>query len=320
VFENHNQITLNLNKAFGEHQLNSPLKLLDGGYSSSNNYLVELNNDKYVYRELSPKSTYQNRKNECVATKLMSDKLIGAKCFYIDEKYTVIIIKYLDGRDANYNDVTNANEGFYTPIRKLHNLQINTNFPKSKTLIQRIDNYLLNVSTENNIINQSDLASAKKLYDTTINNQETCFVHGDLNHNNLRITNKSNILIDWADFGLGCPLEDISSLGRGISKIEQQNLLTQYFKRLPNQNELDKFRIYCHIHWLLLASWALEQLTIRRVSIIESFEQLETLKNINAKSYLKNCINSKIDLSNDNHLIVFTKACIKAFQQPLDIN
>lgn len=223
---------------------------LIGGLSKNTQYLYLVNDNKYVVRVLG--EIPSKRQSEVNIHCLAADNGIAPKLYYYDDKYSFIIMDFIEGHtlyleDAKRYDVLNFIAQKVHLINQLDgskftnkdgwNLfaQINKDYNKIKTQ----DNVILNCMIEQTfkgmeIIHQSLEEQLRPLV----------FCHNDLNYRNIFFTKKDVVLIDWEMAGMNYKFYDLAyySVFQCLNETDDYYLLTKYFQEDPSSVDIDYFK------------------------------------------------------------------------------
>lgn len=225
------------------------------GGMTNKNYLVIINNKKYVLRIAGAGTTnIINRYYEKINAKEVSKIGVDKELIYFNEETGVKISEYIEKAETLNPETSKKNENLLltsTLLRKLHTSNIK--FENRFNVFNEIEKY------ENLIENKNLLYNKYKNY---LKNKEKVFnlekvlksngliikaCHNDTVPENFIKNDKNEIfLIDWEYSGMNDPMWDLAahSLESNFSQKEEKVFLENYFEK--NLRKEDLLRIECY--------------------------------------------------------------------------
>lgn len=204
------------------------------GLSPARKYRIEDSGKTYLARFIPSAQSLTKKEKECLLAVHASQIKIGPKVYYQNPQQGIIITEFIQGRTANYNDMTKEpiRNLIVANIKKLHQ-SIQLDFPRASTLTVRIQE---NLKRANSAILQQQLqaleliAPLNSLCSCEVNTFVAALIHGDLVPNNILIDKKNIVyFIDWTDAGIGDSFSDISWHAMFYPVSQHNNLLHYYF-------------------------------------------------------------------------------------------
>lgn len=312
-------------KLLQQHYFKEPLHedtvhLLSKGYSGARNYRLQFAGKTYFARLMPDFQTLSSREGECLITDHVGKIGVGASVYYQNPQAGILITEFIEGRTANYADMTNdPNRGLIIAnLKKLH--QTNTlNFPKTRNIAKRIDASIkhFNLITLQKLFQELDLIEPlNKLIQCEEKNYTPALIHGDFNPNNILISDNNRIyFIDWTDAGIGDPFADIAWHAILYPVDQANSLLHNYFDQVTDFLQQKLICFYC-LRLYLRATWGSEQM--KNFSINNEPLLADTIKQANLPtpySILKDVINNKIDTTDPNIYLTYTASNLRYLTQ-----
>lgn len=228
------------------------LERLYGGMSNYN-YLVTINNKKYIFRiPLESSNIIINRKYENLNLEKLINKDYLLKTVYFDDYFGYKISEYVDGTSLKYIDEDKIPYDLVTNILKdLHN---NVKFDNTNNLFDELLD--LEKLAENN--NKEYFKIKETLQNLKINlldKENYCACHCDCIPDNFVLDKDNNLyLLDWEFSENNDPIYDIACFGE--NDFNQALKLFDFYYPNPSINERQRlyyWRIYQNLKWFNLA-------------------------------------------------------------------
>lgn len=228
------------------------LERLYGGMSNYN-YLVTINNKKYIFRiPLESSNIIINRKYENLNLEKLINKDYLLKTVYFDDYFGYKISEYVDGTSLKYIDEDKIPYDLVTNILKdLHN---NVKFDNTNNLFDELLD--LEKLAENN--NKDYFKIKETLQNLKINlldKENYCACHCDCLPDNFVLDKDNNLyLLDWEFSENNDPIYDIACFGE--NDFNQALKLFDFYYPNPSINERQRlyyWRIYQNLKWFNLA-------------------------------------------------------------------
>ena len=225
-----------------------------GGLNNSN-YLLELQNEKYVLRIPSSNNT-NNFYNENKILNLIEPYNISPKILYHNIYNGVLLSKYIQSNKFNlefYNSTAFINN-LVSKLQKLHKLECNNSFNPFNEIYDNIEflksvNFVFNhdINLLVNKLKELEIKLNKKIH------YGLC--HNDLNTSNILYFNKSVYLIDFEFSGMGDIFFDLSTLSWFLKDEMQDELIKIYFGYFDKELK-QKLKDYLYVVKLWNATWS----------------------------------------------------------------
>lgn len=228
------------------------LERLYGGMSNYN-YLVTIDNKKYIFRiPLESSNIIINRKYENLNLEKLINKDYLLKTVYFDDHFGYKISEYVDGTSLKYIDEDKIPYDLVTNILKdLHN---NVKFDNTNNPFDELLD--LEKLAENN--NKDYFKIKETLQNLKINlldKENYCACHCDCLPDNFVLDKDNNLyLLDWEFSENNDPIYDIACFGE--NDFNQALKLFDFYYPNPSINERQRlyyWRIYQNLKWFNLA-------------------------------------------------------------------
>ena len=217
------------------------------GMTSSQNYIFEINKQKFVLKLFKKRIKLESRKNEIEAIKILSKLELGPKLVAIAGDNSFYIREYANGGIAKPSDF--QNEKFLInlakTLRKLHNY--NTNINTKKTLENRLEKHYNSIKRKKIALPsgfEESYEKFKALYAKLPKYNGFC--HNDLNPLNI-IASENGVIsfIDLENCGNANIYEELGyiTLLCGIFDENLKFFLKNYFEKESVQTELEAIKL-----------------------------------------------------------------------------
>ena len=208
------------------------IKLLKNQGYCNKNYIVTVNNNKYIVRKLLRNDIDRELEWRVLGLVYLQD--ITAKPLFYDKVHSFMIFEFLEGRHKRVLNMDDITLLAYS-LKKLHSIII--------------DNKPIRIEIENQ---NSELIEALKVIEKYPNEYRLC--HNDLNPENI-IFNKGVKVIDFEYAGVNDRYFDLASVCIEFKlDIEMQKVfLDAYFK--STNYSMEKLRVYKVIYRELCNEW-----------------------------------------------------------------
>ena len=225
------------------------------GGMTNKNYLVVINNKKYVLRIAGAGTTsIINRYSEKINAKEVSKIGVDKELIYFNEETGIKISEYIEKAETLNPETSKKNENLLLTsnlLRKLHTSDIN--FENRFNVFNEIEKYenlitnkkLLYDKYDNYLENRKKIFSLDKILKQNKMIIKSC--HNDTVPENFIKNDKNEMfLIDWEYSGMNDPMWDLAahSLESSFSPKEESIFLENYFKK--NIKKEDILRIECY--------------------------------------------------------------------------
>lgn len=225
------------------------------GGMTNKNYLVVINNKKYVLRIAGAGTTsIINRYSEKINAKEVSKIGVDKELIYFNEETGIKISEYIEKAETLNPETSKKNENLLLTsnlLRKLHTSDIN--FENRFNVFNEIEKYenlitnkkLLYDKYDNYLENRKNIFSLDKILKQNKMIIKSC--HNDTVPENFIKNDKNEMfLIDWEYSGMNDPMWDLAahSLESSFSSKEESIFLENYFKK--NIKKEDILRIECY--------------------------------------------------------------------------
>lgn len=234
-------------KLMNINQKDIKLKKQKFGMNSSQNYIFEANNQKYVLKLFKKRTKLEFRKNEIESVKIFSKLGLGAKLIAVAEDNSFYIREYTDGKIVKSSDFQNQKFliNFAKALKKLHDYDTDITSPKSLE-------YCLEKHYQSIIKKKIALPSnfekvykeCKELYLKLPKRKGFC--HNNLNPHNIIISENGNIsFIDLVNCGISNIYEELGyvTLLCGIFDKNLQLFLENYLGTQASQKEFEVVKL-----------------------------------------------------------------------------
>lgn len=225
------------------------------GGMTNKNYLVIINNKKYVLRIAGAGTTsIINRYSEKINAKEASKIGVDKELIYFNEETGVKISEYIEKAETLNPETSKKNENLLLTsnlLRKLHTSDIK--FENRFNVFNEIEKYENLIKNKKLLYNKYEnyLENRKKIFDLDkILKQNKMIIkacHNDTVPENFIKNDKNEIfLIDWEYSGMNDPMWDLAahSLEASFSSKEENIFLENYFEK--NIKKEDILRIECY--------------------------------------------------------------------------
>ncbi|MGG7143079.1 phosphotransferase [Clostridium nigeriense] len=225
-----------------------------GGLNNSN-YLIELQDEKYVLRIPSSDNT-NNFYSEHDILSLIKHYSISPEILYHNKDNGILLSKYMESSKFNlefYNSTTFINTLVNT-LKKLHNLECTTYFNP----FNEIYNNISFLNSVNFIFNHDINLLITKLKDLEIklcNKIHYGLCHNDLNTSNILSANNFIYLIDFEFSGMGDIFFDLATISWFLKDEIQDYLIKKYFGYFDIELK-EKLKDYLYVVKLWNATWS----------------------------------------------------------------
>jgi thiamine kinase-like enzyme len=221
-------------------------KLLLGGFSTDEKYIVSVNNQKYVLRLYAP--TQSSRiDSEIYMVQLASKLEIGPKIHYVAKDKSFVLMEFLEGGTVTFDQVRTpeACVSVAKAIKILHSSPV--------LVSNQCDCLALYTDVYNALVGK---AGKKPEFDEAINmlrdaykeldkfSTEKVNTHSDLNPRNIFIVDGQAKFIDWADANSHDPFYDLAlfSMFTAYTPELEKLLLQTYLGREIKIDDWQKFQ------------------------------------------------------------------------------
>lgn len=219
-------------------------KLLLGGFSKDEKYIISFDEQKYVLRIYSKEDS--RVETQLFMQQLASDLDIGPRIFYEDKDKRFVLMEFLEGGTATFEQVQ-SNEALYSVAKAFKALHRST----AQAWMQ-----YENISLYRKVYDAlTSKAGQKPEFDEAFNmmvdayevlnklSYEKVNTHSDLCLRNLFIINGKAKFIDWADSNFHEPLYDLAlfSMFSGYDSTQEELLLETYLERKVEKLDWQKF-------------------------------------------------------------------------------
>ena len=239
-----------------------PVKLLHGGLSGACTYLIQVGDKPYVIKLEKLDQPEVDLPRYFSVVELASQKTISPTVYFCDAVHGVILMQYIDPKPRPQPSTESIKE-VASLLRKIHDGPV---FPAWKSVFEILDHFYKKLSDEyqkTDFIQQcmQHLVSLQtKLSDPADIRPSHC----DLNPSNVLFDGQKLYLVDWQAaspqsfyFDLACCANWFYFYNEELC----QSLLKEYFGRLPNREENEKYtlmrqfaNIYYGIGFVAIAS------------------------------------------------------------------
>ncbi len=232
-----------------DHDL-TPLK---GGFSLASLYAVTVDQYSYVLRLLDIKKPLESRQRECFIAKESGERGLAPRVHYHDQQSSVLIMDFIQGKSFTLNDLEDEKtfRSLVKLLKKMHRQPIKLG--KARSL-------------HTQILRNLKLATHAQLFDEDLkklhcsDHEPLCWIHNDLNENNIMHHDDGPLLIDWDLSGLGSPYSDLSALVRSLPRSYHQRVLDCYFDDNVTEQQQNTLKTYFRLQLLLQASWGMREM------------------------------------------------------------
>lgn len=225
-----------------------------GGLNNSN-YLIKLQNEKYVLR-IPSNDNSNNFHSEHEILGLIKKYTISPEIVYHNKNTGTLLSKYIESTKFNlefYNSNTFINN-LVTTLKKIHNLECNNYFNPFNEIYNNID-FLNSV---NFIFNHDINLLVTKLKDLEIKLSKKIhygLCHNDLNTSNILSCNNIVYLIDFEFSGMGDIFFDLATISWFLKDETQDELIKKYFGYFDIELK-QKLKDYLYVVKLWNATWS----------------------------------------------------------------
>ncbi len=217
------------------------------GMTSSQNYIFEIDNQKYILKLFKKQTKSEQRKNEIESVKILSKLNLGPKLISVAADDSFYIREYTEGKIAKAFDFQNEKTliNLAKALRKLHDY--NTDVESQKTLVNRLEKHYKSIMKKKIALPskfENSYAEFQDLYLKLPNQKRFC--HNDLNPLNILISKSGEIsFIDLENCGNANVYEEFGyvTLLCGISDKDLSLFLENYLERTPLQTELHAVKL-----------------------------------------------------------------------------
>lgn len=238
------------------------------GGMTNKNYLVTINNKKYVLRIAGVGTTsIINRYSEKINAKEVSKVGIDKELIYFNEETGVKISEYIEMAETLNPETSRKNGNLLLTsniLKKLHtsNIKFENRFDvfneikKYESLIKNKE--LIYEKYENYIENRKSIFNLENLLKKNGITIVSC--HNDTVPENFIKNNKNEIfLIDWEYSGMNDPMWDLAahSLESNFSKDEENLFLENYFNKHIKKEDILKIKCYKVLQDFLWSIWTI---------------------------------------------------------------
>lgn len=225
-----------------------------GGLNNSN-YLIKLQNEKYVLRIPSSDNS-NNFYNEHKILSLIKKYNISPEILYHNQSNGILLSKYIESAKFNlefYNSSFFLNN-LVTTLKKIHNLECNNYFNPFNEIYNNIDflnsvNFTFNhdIDLLMNKLKELEINLCKKIH------YGLC--HNDLNTSNILYFNNYVYLIDFEFSGMGDIFFDLATISWFLKDEMQDELIKKYFGYSDIELK-KKLKDYLYVVKLWNATWS----------------------------------------------------------------
>jgi thiamine kinase-like enzyme len=251
-------------EAFNGHRIEQ-IEILPGGLTNDN-FKVRIGGQHYAVR-CAGEGTHKliNRPAEDNNAHRMAEEEINPELFYYDPVIGDKIDVYIDGKTLHVPDFQNPEADDYIrliagTLHQVHNG--GKEFKGRFDFFEQVHNYI-KLMEENNLENYPGHDRVMKKFrqiEGILERNPRRFTptHNDPLPENWIVEGNRIYLIDWEYGGIGDPLMDIAafSLEVGLSKAQEQLLITTYFDRPATDKEYAMILINKFVNDVLWYMWA----------------------------------------------------------------
>jgi thiamine kinase-like enzyme len=220
---------------------------LKGGFSSAQNYLLEVKGEKYVLRVFN-----ERRDAELTAAIAAAEQGISPAIYWIAGDRTAYLMKYIEhGSFSIRLAKMEKNIGIIArSFQKIHTLN-HEGIPHRSLFKQLVEKYEnLKNSGFTSPLSDRALDEITKRYQELVPNQRAYVViHGDSTPRNEFFTGDAVIIIDWDEANLENLFYDLSlfALLHNYTQHEEEIFLTEYFNK-PASHFWDEYQLFKKIN------------------------------------------------------------------------
>lgn len=234
-------------KLMNINQKDIKLKKQKFGMNSSQNYIFEINNQKFVLKLFKKRTKLEFRKNEIESVKIFSKLGLGSKFIAVAEDNSFYIREYTDGKIVKPSDFQNQKFliNFAKALKKLHDYDTDITSPKS--LEYCLEKHYQSI-IKKKIALPSNFEKAykecKELYSKLPKRKGFC--HNNLNPHNIIISENGNIsFIALSNCGISNIYEELGyvTLLCGIFDKNLQLFLENYLGTQASQKEFEVVKL-----------------------------------------------------------------------------
>lgn len=214
-----------------------------GGYTNWN-FKVILNGKCYFAKLGNPSGEILNVSllNEVSCRAIIRDYELTLPVLFYDAEEDIMITEFITGRDWSFSNVL-IKERYFNALRCLHGLKVQ--FPKEFCPFQTIQTYMTDAVKMGVCLPRDRIDPLMpKLYALKywLSTVEKVPCHLDPQIANVLVTDDKIYLVDWECAAMGDPFFDLASLcaSEEFSDNDMHDLLSQYLKRLPSKEEMDR--------------------------------------------------------------------------------
>lgn len=227
----------------------SLFKDLEGGMSSTKLYCFSAEEKKYVLRIFPAKYPAQKRAKEVQAHQIAAQMGIAPKLLYVDKKANVLLMPFVDGHTLSFVDLKSPRvlRNLGKSLQKFHSYS--GSFDQNRTQLARVKKHYER-ALKKGVSFPTIMAKVYEEYvkeSQLLEKEEKVLCHGDLNPNNILVTDDGNILIiDWTNATWEDPCAEIAYLTflSGFTPRQTEAFLQAYLGRSPTVSELNQLNLY----------------------------------------------------------------------------
>ncbi len=267
------------------HQDHLTITTLNAGMSSTQLFLLAVENHQFVIRTLKPKYPLSKRKAEVQAQQHGAKINIAPEVLFVDANFTFMVMPYLQGKtlqqNAHKSTETLNTLGFM--IAQLHRYK--GSFPHRSTQTDRTIKHIQKIKDQS-IALPSCYAQLYNEYNEQtrqITGEEQVLCHNDLNPTNIIVDDQGKImLIDWTTTSWDNRYEELGffTFTSGLNQNQTVAFLASYFGRTPTVQEWNKLRIgKKRAHFLSATVWfsLSESKEEKKISLEQRVKELDKL-------------------------------------------
>ena len=225
-----------------------------GGLNNSN-YLIKLQNEKYVLRIPSSDNS-NNFYNEHKILSLIKKYNISPEILYHNRNNGILLSKYIESAKFNlefYNSSFFINN-LVTTLKKIHNLECNNYFNPFNEIYNNID-FLNSVNFNFNHDIDLLITKLKELEINLCKKIHYGLCHNDLNTSNILYFDNYVYLIDFEFSGMGDIFFDLATISWFLKDEMQDELIRKYFGYFDKELK-KKLKDYLYVVKLWNATWS----------------------------------------------------------------
>ena len=223
------------------------LKEFSGGYSGNRNFLIDVDQEKFVLRAFDPDERLQNIQREIYVQKEAAERGVAPRILSVCDNSRALMVAYIPERPLTLDETKEKRsiQMVAKALRTVHSIP-QSPYPRSRFL-ERQEHLYAHLCTLVKDKQPAERAIAMmraneaKLSEMIIR-QAT--IHGDLNPRNVFFTPDGVLLIDWSETNWEDPFYDLTcfALLHDYSLEQERELLTQYLQHEPSSQEQEHYK------------------------------------------------------------------------------